>query len=343
MARLIVPDAFAGLHVERDQARAEEVVARPESAPEVHRRAVGRDEDQSPFGVGRERRPGRNIAGRFPGVVLPRLVAELARPRQHAELPEELPGPRVVGEDVARHVFVPRLVVALLGGVADDDDAVDDDGRRRARDVALLERDAFVRIVRVTEVLQQIDRPGFRKSLQWHRATEALERLTRMRVERVQEERRRDDVHDVASADVGVGHALAVILPHRVFPAEGGRLPERPERFTGAGVHRDDVPAIACDRDEHPVDVNRDRPREHVAEALAVPLPRDFELVEVLRRDLIEPRVALVAGVAADRRPPAVRRGRLPGRGRPSRHDHQRANDDDESRRPCRSTHRVSP
>ena len=37
------------------------------------------------------------------------------------------PVSRVVGEDVAGHVLLARLVIALLGGVADDDDVVDDD------------------------------------------------------------------------------------------------------------------------------------------------------------------------------------------------------------------------
>ena len=100
--QLLVPDPLAGLHVQRDDAGAEQVVAGAEAAVVVDGRAVGRDVDQAARRVGRHRRPRRHVAGPAPRVVLPGLVAELARPRDHVELPHELPGLDVVGRGCRR-------------------------------------------------------------------------------------------------------------------------------------------------------------------------------------------------------------------------------------------------
>ena len=89
---LVVPQPLAGLDVERDEARRKQVVARAEAAVHVLRGAVGRDVDDAALRIGRQRRPRRHVAGRPPRVVLPRVVADFARPRDHVELPHELPG-----------------------------------------------------------------------------------------------------------------------------------------------------------------------------------------------------------------------------------------------------------
>ena len=84
----------------------------------------------------------------LPGVVLPRFVTELTRPRNHMELPLEVTAPGVEGEDVARDVFDAGLVIPLFGRVADHHHSVHHDRRRRGGDVAQLSRDAVIRIVR---------------------------------------------------------------------------------------------------------------------------------------------------------------------------------------------------
>ena len=124
-----MPFALSRLHVEREQSRAEQVVARPEATVEIHGSAVGADVDQPALMVRRDRRPRRDVTGPLPGIVLPRLVAELTGPRNDMELPLEGAGARIVREDVTRDVLDARLVIALLRRVVDDDDAVDDDGR----------------------------------------------------------------------------------------------------------------------------------------------------------------------------------------------------------------------
>ena len=129
MHHLVVPDALPCLHVERDETGGKQVVAGTEPTVDVLCGAVGRHVDDAAFGIGGERRPRRDVAGRAPGVVLPGLMADLAGPRNHMELPQELAGLGIVGDDVARYVLLPRLVVTLLGGVADDDDVVHHDRR----------------------------------------------------------------------------------------------------------------------------------------------------------------------------------------------------------------------
>ena len=306
MDELVVPLPLPGPHVERDQAGAEQVVAGPEAAVEVLRGAVGGDVDEPQLGVGRERRPRGDVAGPLPGVVLPGLVPELAGAGEHVELPQEFAGARVVGEDVAGDVLHARLVVALLGGVAHDDHAVDHDGRRRAGDVALLERHAHVRIVLVAQVGEQVHGPGLREALDVHRTAEAFDGLAGLGVQRVQEEGGRDHVDDVAPVHVGVGDALAVVLPHRVLPAEGLGLDPVPEHLAAGRVGGDHVALLPGDADQLAIDVDGGRARVNVRIRGSVPDPLDFELVEVGGVDLGQLGVALAAGVAPDEGPVAL-------------------------------------
>ena len=300
MDELVVPGPLAGLDIQRDQARAEQVVAGPEAAEEVLGGAVGGDVDEPQLGVGRERRPRGDVAGPLPGVVLPGLVAEFAGPGQHVELPQELAGARVIGEDVAGDVFLPRLVVPLLGGVAHDDYTVDHNRRRGAGDVAPLERDPLVVVVLVPQIVEQIHGPGLREALDVHRAAEPLDGLAGVGVQGVQEERGRHHVDDVAPVDVGVGHALAVVLPHRILPAEGLGLHPVPQYLAAGRVGGDHVALLAGDADQLSVNVYGRRARVDVRIRGSIPDPIDFELLEVRGVDLGQLGVALAAGVAAD-------------------------------------------
>ena len=305
---LEVPAALARLHVERDDARAEEVVAGVEAAVVVDRGAVRDEVDESEFGVRRERRPRGHVTRPLPGVVLPRLVPELARPRDDVELPLELAGARVIGQDVARDHLLAGLVVTLLRGVADDDHVVHDDRRGRRRDVADLERHPLIRVVLLVqalprlpaldEVRHQVHRPRGRESRQRHRLAPVVERPPRLGVERVEEERGTDDVDDPATIDLGVGDALAVRLPHRVLVPPGHGFGEAPQEPSRGGVEGDDMPVLARDRHQLPVDVGRGGPRRARPEARSVPAPRDLEALEIGGIDLRRRRVAGVPGVA---------------------------------------------
>ena len=200
--RLEMPHPLAGLDVEREDAGAEQVVAGPEAAEEVDRRRIGRNVDEPARRIGRHRRPRRHVAGPLPRVVLPRLVAELAGPRNDVELPQVLAALGVVGEDVARDVLDARLVVALLVHVADDDDAVDDDRRRRGGEVAEFARDALVGVVLVARCQPRAPSPCTRSGSMsttplagnpgsGTRVPQFVQVLAGLGVERVQEERGR--------------------------------------------------------------------------------------------------------------------------------------------------------
>ena len=113
--QLVVPHALTGLDIQRYEARAEEIVPGSETTPEIGGGAVGRDVDDSQLRVSRERRPGRDVAGPLPGVVLPGIVPKLPGPGEHVELPLERPGPSIKRQNIPGHHLLPRLVVSLLG------------------------------------------------------------------------------------------------------------------------------------------------------------------------------------------------------------------------------------
>ena len=304
---LLVPDAFARLHVQRDDAGAEQVVAGAEAAEVVDGGAVGRHVDEAALRIRRHRRPRRHVAGPLPRVVFPRVVAKLTRPRNHVELPQELPGLRVVGQDVPGHVFDAGLVVTLFGRVADDQHVVDDNRRRRCGDVAERQRQAVGRIVGLLgvdprlpvgdQVLEHVDRARFREAAYRYRGAEPFDRLARLRIERVQEEPRRGHVDDATAVDPRVGHALAVVRAHRVRMTRRLGLLERPQGLAAHRIERDDRAARARRRQQHAVHVDRQRARVDVADFdarrhLAAPIPRHLQRVEVRRVDLVERCVA---------------------------------------------------
>ncbi len=357
--RLLVPHPFAGLDVERDDARAEEVVAGTEAAVVVDGGAVGRDVDEAAGRVGRHRRPRRHVAGPAPRVVLPRVVAELTRPRNHVELPQELAGLEVVTEDVAGDVLDPGLVVALLGRVADDEDVVDDDRRRRGGDVAEFEGQALERVVLLLghlpglpvgdEVLQHVDRTGLAEAGHGHRFTPAFDRLAGLGVEGVQEEAGRRDEHDALAVDLRVGHALAVVRPHRVFVTGRQRFLERPQRLAGRRVERHHGAARPRHGDEHPVDVDRQAAAVDLTQlragrqVAAVPLPRDLQVVEVRGVDLVVSGIPGGGVATRDRGPVALLLGIARQSGHCDRHDHRQC-PHQQVRRPAarRSIHHES-
>ena len=79
---LEVPLALAGLQIDADEALGEQVVARPMAAVVVGRRRFDRQVDEPQLFVHRDLRPDADVAVDGPGLVLPRVVAELARLRE---------------------------------------------------------------------------------------------------------------------------------------------------------------------------------------------------------------------------------------------------------------------
>ena len=271
--------------------------------PEVVGRRIGDDVDQSALEVGRQRRPGRHVTGILPGVVLPGVKPELAlRLRDDVELPLEVPGGRVVPEHVPRHVLPPRLPVALLVRVPDHDDPVDDDRGRRIGDGADLLGQPVIRVELVAEVRQQVDRAVVAK---------ARDRTAGLGIQRVQEERRRHDVDPPGAVRPRVGHAFAVVLPHRIRPPLGVGLAEGPQRLAGRRVDGGNGPPLPCHAEELPFGIDRGRAEDHVgapAVVVSPPDPGHLELLEVVGVDLIQRRIALTLLVATPVAPPALLR-----------------------------------
>ena len=71
---------------------------------------------------------------------------------------------------------------------------------------------------------EEIHRARFGKAFDGDGSSEALDRLARLGIQRMQEEGRRDHINDIATVDIGVGDALAMVLPHGVLPPERLRL-----------------------------------------------------------------------------------------------------------------------
>ena len=145
---LEVPPPLARLHVEREQAAAEQVVARPMACIRLDRRGVRHEVDESQLRVGGRGSPRRHVSRPHPGVVLPGLMAELPRPGDHVELPETLSRSGVKPHDVARDVLDPGLAVAGLMAHEHHDHPIHHDRRRRRGDHAELPRDSVVSVVR---------------------------------------------------------------------------------------------------------------------------------------------------------------------------------------------------
>ena len=148
--RVVVPDvvvhhlemplALAGLHVDRDEAVAKQVVARAMAAVLVHQRHADRDVDEAQLGIRRVRRPRIVLADALGPDLRAVLSTSRRRTRRAAgtrlNFHSCLPGADVEAADVARDVAEANRIVAVDRRVADDDHVVHDDGRRAVGDLA---------------------------------------------------------------------------------------------------------------------------------------------------------------------------------------------------------------
>ena len=289
--RLKMPEPIPGLNIERDDARAEQVITGSESTVVVDRRRVGRDVNDASLHIGRERRPRRHVAGPLPRIVLPSVEAELALGlRNDVELPLVLTGHGVIPQDVTRHVLDPALAVALLVGIADNNRTVDDDRWRRAGNVARPRIEPRERVIVMAQVGQQVDHASLRKSFKRNRRPEPLKMCTGLPVERVQEKAWRNHVDDQASVDIPMPDPLAVGSAHRLLPADRVRLTIAPQLLPGGRVYRQDSTSIAGCGVEHAVDVAR-RGFESIVlmrtKVVSAKHPSHLEVVEVTSVDLV--------------------------------------------------------
>jgi hypothetical protein len=87
MNHLKVPDALAGAHIQGDQTLAKESVAGPLASKEIVGGSAEGQLDVAERLVRAHHRPDVGRTRRFPGSLLPGLVAELPLARNGAELP----------------------------------------------------------------------------------------------------------------------------------------------------------------------------------------------------------------------------------------------------------------
>ena len=94
MHDLEVPLALAGLQIDADEAVAEQVVAGTMAAVEIRCRILDRQIHEAELFVDRDLRPDAGVAVDRPRFLFPRVVAELAGPRNRVERPQQLAGLR---------------------------------------------------------------------------------------------------------------------------------------------------------------------------------------------------------------------------------------------------------
>src|SRR5215204_4164675 len=102
MDGLEMPEPLPRPRIERDQAVREEVCAEPIASIEVVGSRSGWHVDDAALVVDREGAPIVGTADVFVRLFRPRVVAELARPRDGMELPDLPAGDDIVGADISR-------------------------------------------------------------------------------------------------------------------------------------------------------------------------------------------------------------------------------------------------
>ncbi len=268
---LEVPAIFAGLHVERDQGIAVDVVARPAAAPVVGRRGADGNEDQAEVLVhGGHERPlvGARAA---PPAVAPSVMVFLSGQGHGLEFPELPAGPHVEAARIARDAErILRRGGADLGDVAGD-------GRRTAVG------DAHRGIAAVAEGLRHLPAGGVERK--HARPDHDQDARRRLRIPR-------------PIADASRRYALEGLV--RV-----ARLGMDPDLLAGVGVEGDDP--VGGGEIHDPPD-HQGRGGVVAAQRIG---PRRRQLRHIGAIDLVERRKAGGGQVAIDRPPVAVRNGDL--------------------------------
>ena len=136
MHQLKVPLALSGSQIDRHQTLGEQVVPGTLAPVVVVRGHLHGQIRHSQLFIDRNLRPHAGVAAVGPGILLPRVVAELAGSRDRVEDPEALAGSHVVPADIPLHVtLAPRVRTRLVRG-AHDHHISGDDGRRVEADAS---------------------------------------------------------------------------------------------------------------------------------------------------------------------------------------------------------------
>ncbi len=274
MDRLVMPQIFAGLDVERDDRVAIDVRARPAAAPIIGRGRAYRHIDHAARLIDRGReRP--LVGARTPlPAIAPGVVIFLPRQRHGLEFPELPASAHIEGALVARHAD--RI---FRGGSADHRYVARD--RRRA---AIADTD-----IGITIDAEPLDRLTIGRAQRDHpRAVHHQDARGRTGIAR--------PIADAAGRDPAAGAGLGITLD-RV----------EPDLLAGAGIDCDD--AAARGEVHRAVDHQR---HDRVIGAHRV-APGELELRHVRAVDLLERRIARRGKIAVDRPPVAVGNGTLRG------------------------------
>ena len=102
MHELEVPEILAGVRIDRDDRRGEQIVAGAIDADAVVVRRAERHVENAALGIERRVTPDVDAGSVLRAVPAPGVVAEFARPRHGVERPHQLAGPRVPGARIAR-------------------------------------------------------------------------------------------------------------------------------------------------------------------------------------------------------------------------------------------------
>ena len=273
MHQLLVPFQLAGRRVERDDGVAVQVRALAIAAVVVGRRRTDRRVDDAALGVDGEERPDVGAGSVLPAVAFPRLDARLAGARDGVERPQQLAGLRVPAADVAVETGARRLLAVVAAG---DDDVLVDRRRRGEAEAAVdVAADARLEIDRARVAVAE---PGGR--------------LAALGVDREQ---------TIAGAAEQARRRVAIARPvGDAAPADRGRRAcsaRSPSRVSGSSAMMS-FPAVT-----YMIAVDRR------AASPAVPLTpvsnvhARCSVADVGRRDLLQRREALAAGVVIVRRP----------------------------------------
>ena len=338
MHGLEVPDPLAGLGIDRDDALGEQVVAGTHAAVPVVGRGSRGQIDVAKLLVDGHRAPDVRVAAVAPGLVVPSVGAELLALRDGVEDPFHLAGACVEAAHVAR-VRLAAGEARVLHDAADDDGVAGNGQGLRVSEARAVER--------TPQRCAQVDRAV---------RAEAGVLLAGAGVQRHEQQvvRGDEDARVVALVIIPVGHA-AVLPAHVGGPVEPvvGLRVVRPGQLAGARVERRHLPEGRAQVD-HAVDHQRHRLERARTDVLALagdfgldgaPAPGDLEVVEVLRRDLIERGVLRVGRVVAEVAPLGVGlrlRDREPRRSKGQDGEQQRSSGRAESE-PAAWSHRNPP
>ena len=292
---LVVPDALAGLQINREQAFAEQVVAGAMAAKVVAGRNLHRQVGDAELFVDGHLRPHAGVAGVFPRAFAPGVVAELAGQGNSVENPQPLAGARIVGADIALGVLAAARRGACPMGGADQHHVLGDYRSAVPGDFALDRIEVLIRLF--LQIDDAVD-------------AEILKRTAGLRIKTHQliPDGHVEDAL-VALAVGPVPDTAAREPARRQLRATAFFEPVHPQQLAGGGVERHGIAMLAGSGVEHAVDHQRRGLQVEVgarAEALGLEPPRHFELLEVGGIDLIERSIAGDAEVPTPRAPLAA-------------------------------------